>query len=64
MQKSKDLSAAKNSTNSSEVLTRNHETIVFIDPIESDVEEWIKFFDAQKNRYRLLCRKELEERQK
>jgi len=32
LQKSKGLSAAKNSTNSSEIMNRN-ETIVFIDPI-------------------------------
>jgi len=37
LQKSKGLSAAKNSTNSSELMNRNHETIVFIDPIESDI---------------------------
>lgn len=58
LQKSKGLSAAKNSTNSSELMNRNHETIVFIDPIESDVDEWIRFFDNQKNRYMYLCKKE------
>jgi hypothetical protein len=37
---------------------------VFIDPIESDVEEWIKFFECQKSRYRLLCKREADERQR
>lgn len=43
---------------------RHHEAIVFIDPIESDVDEWVKFFEAQRSRYRVLSRKEAEERQK
>ena len=61
LQKSKGLSAAKNSTNSSELMNRN-ETIVFIDPVESDVDEWIKFFESQKNRYMSLCKKEENDR--
>lgn len=58
MLKSKGLSAAKNSTNSSELMNRNSETIVFIDPVEADVEEWIKFFDIQRHRYMKQCKKE------
>jgi hypothetical protein len=63
LQKSKGLSAAKNSTNSSEAM-RQHETIVFIDPMESDVDEWVKFFEFQKAQYEAMCRREENERQK
>jgi len=45
-------------------MLRNHDSIVFIDPIESDVDEWIKFFEIQKNKYRNLCKKEETDRQR
>lgn len=44
-------------------MNRN-ETIAFIDPVESDVEEWIKFFETQKNRYMSICKKEESDRMK
>ena len=51
MQKSKGLSAAKNSTFSSDIMARGNESIIFIDPLESDIDEWVKFFENQKERY-------------
>lgn len=63
LQKSKGLSAAKNSTNSSEAM-RQHETIAFIDPMESDVDEWLRFFEFQKAQYEAMCRREENDRQK
>ena len=44
-------------------MNRN-ETIVFIDPVESDIDEWIKFFDHQILRYKAMCMTEEEEKKK
>lgn len=45
-------------------MTRHQETIVFLDPFETDVDEWIRFFEAQKQKYREICKREENERQR